>query len=171
PIVASGPNSAIPHAQTGSRCLKSGDAVVLDFGCVYEGYCSDMTRTVVIGRADNKLKKIYNWVKAAQQLALDGLEAGMTGGAADALARDYFKLHRQAAKFGHSLGHGVGMDVHELPILAKTSTQKLQPGMVFTIEPGLYLSGFGGVRIEDMVVMESDGPNILTTAGKDLIEL
>jgi len=171
PIVASGPNSAIPHAQAGARRLQAGDAVVLDFGCVYQGYCSDMTRTVFIGRADSRLKKLYQLVKEGQRLALDGLEAGMAGGAADALARDYFKLHRQAEKFGHSLGHGIGLDVHELPTLSKTSTQKLLPGTVFTIEPGLYLSGLGGVRIEDMVVMEANGPDILTTLSKDLIEL
>lgn len=171
PIVASGPNSAMPHVLAGHRRLKTGDAVVLDFGCVYDGYCSDMTRTVVIGQADSKLKKLYNLVKEAQQLALDGLHVELTGGEADALARDYFKLKGGAAIFGHSLGHGVGLEVHELPVLAQTSEQKLQPGMVFTIEPGLYLSGFAGVRIEDMVAMEAGGPNILTTASKDLIEL
>lgn len=171
PIVASGPNSAIPHAQAGDRALKNGDFVKLDYGCVYHGYCSDMTRTVVLGEADAEQRRLYNLVKEAQQMALDSLAVGITGEAADATARNFFARHGIADKFGHSLGHGVGLDVHELPTLGAKSEQTLKTGMVFTIEPGLYLPGYGGVRIEDMAVLRETGPEILTQTTKDLVEV
>ena len=171
PIVASGPNSAIPHAGATDRKLRPGDLLKLDFGCVLNGYCSDMTRTVVLGKPSARQKEIYELVRTAQQAALDSLRPGMTGMEADAAAREVFAAAARAELFIHNLGHGVGLEVHERPTLGTKSQQKLRSGMVFTIEPGLYESGFGGVRIEDMVVMGENGPEILTKAPKEIIVL
>lgn len=171
PIVASGPNSAIPHAQATNRKLQANQFVKLDYGCVYRGYCSDLTRTVFLGKASNEHRRLYNLVKEAQQLALDGLRVGMTGKDADAVARDFFEQQSVADKFGHNLGHGVGLEVHEPPTLGPKSDQVLGENMVFTVEPGLYVPGFGGVRIEDMVVLRESGIEILTKTPKELVEV
>jgi len=143
----------------------------MDFGAVYEGYHSDMTRTVVLGAATDRQKQVYASVLEAQTAALDGLLPGLSGAEADALARNVFESIGMAKDFGHNLGHGVGLEVHELPTLGIKSEGRLGVGMVFTVEPGLYSPGFGGVRIEDMVVMRENGVQTLTMSAKQLIEL
>lgn len=170
-IVATGPNSAYPHAGAGSRRTQLGDLIKMDFGAVYEGYHSDMTRTVVLGAATDRQRRVYAAVLKAQTAALDGLAPGLTGAEADALARNVFESIGMAKDFGHNLGHGVGLEVHESPILGQKSEGRLDVGMVFTVEPGLYFPGFGGVRIEDMVVMRENGIQILTNSAKQLVEL
>ena len=170
-IVAGGPNSAFPHAGAGERKVGLGDFVKLDFGAVFNGYHSDMTRTVVLGNASSRQKEVYANVVKAQQLALDGLAPGIKGREADALARNFFASIGTAENFGHNLGHGVGLDIHEQPTLGPKSESVLEVGMVFTVEPGLYFPGFGGVRIEDMIVLREHGIQILTASAKELIEL
>jgi len=170
-IVATGPNSAYPHAGAGERRIQLGDLIKLDFGAVYKGYHSDMTRTVVLGSATDRQAQVYGAVLAAQTAALERLVPGLTGAEADALARNVFESIGMAKDFGHNLGHGVGLEVHELPTLGQKSEGRLEVGMVFTVEPGLYFPGFGGVRIEDMVVMRENGVQTLTTSAKQLIEI
>lgn len=170
-IVASGGNSAMPHAVPTQKKLEKGDFVTMDFGCIWQGYCSDMTRTIVIGRADEKQKKLYQVVKDAQQLALDQLHAGMRGCEIDRLARDYITQHGYGKYFGHGLGHSVGLYIHEEPRLSPTCDQVIQAGMVETVEPGIYIKGFGGVRIEDMVCVTPEGHINFTHSDKNLIEL
>lgn len=170
-IVASGLNSSMPHAHPGSKRLEPGDFVTMDFGCKYNGYCSDMTRTVVIGKADEKQKEIYNLVLKAQKEALDMLKAGITGCEADRVARTIIEKAGYGDCFGHSLGHSVGLFIHENPNLSARSHAVLQENMIETVEPGIYIPGFGGVRIEDMVVIKSDGCENLTHSPKHLIEL
>lgn len=170
-IVATGPNSAYPHAGAGDRRTQLGDFIKMDFGAVFGGYHSDMTRTVVLGVATDRQKRIYDAVLEAQMTALDGLLPGLTGAEADSLARNVFESIGMAEDFGHNLGHGVGLEVHELPTLGQKSEGRLDVGMVFTVEPGLYYPGLGGVRIEDMVVMRENGIQILTTSTKQLIEI
>ena len=171
PIVASGPNSAIPHAGATERTFESGDFVKLDFGCVNLGYCSDMTRTIVLGKASERQKEIYDLVRVAQASTLDGIKAGISGKDADAMARDVFIKKDMAEHFGHNLGHGVGLQVHEKPTLGKRSQEHLKAGQIFTVEPGLYFSGYGGVRIEDMVLLKEDCMEVLTHSSKELIEI
>lgn len=170
-IVATGPNSAFPHAGAGDRRIQLGDFIKMDFGAVYDGYHSDMTRTVVLGSASDRHKQVYNAVLEAQTAVLNGLMPGLTGAEVDALARNVFEAIGMAGNFGHNLGHGVGLEVHELPTLGQKNDKRLEAGMVFTVEPGLYFPGFGGVRIEDMVVLRENGFQTLTTATKQLIEL
>ncbi len=170
-IVASGPRSALPHARAGTRRLEDGDFVLLDFGAVYQGYCSDITRTFVLGRATSEQKAVYAVVQQANSLASGALRVGMTGMAADAVARDYIHARGFGELFGHSLGHGIGLEVHEGPRLAKTAEAPVKAGAVVTIEPGIYRPGWGGVRIEDDVLVTDDGPRILTTFSRDLHEL
>ena len=152
PIIASGPNGSMPHAVPGERKIQNGDFITMDFGCVYQGYCSDMTRTVVVGKANEKQKEIYGVVLEAQTEALNGLHAGMTGREADAIARDVITKAGYGSCFGHALGHSVGLYIHEKPALSPADHTVLEPGMVETVEPGIYIPGFGGVRIEDMVI-------------------
>ena len=168
-IVASGVRSAMPHGVAGEKVLEAGDVVVLDFGCVLNGYCSDMTRTVFLGDVTARQREVYNRVLAAQGAALSSLKAGMTGKEADALARDVLAEVQLAAFFGHGLGHGLGRVVHESPRLAPASDEVLEPGMVVTVEPGVYLSGEFGVRIEDVVVIEKNGLRNLTRSKKELV--
>lgn len=170
-IVASGANSARPHALTSDKKLKAGEFVKLDFGATVEGYHSDMTRTVVLGKASETQRRIYSAVLGAQKTVLSRLRVGLSTEKADKLARDFLEKEGLADGFGHNLGHGVGLEVHETPTLGKKSKEKLQAGMVFTVEPGVYLSGFGGVRIEDLVALRKDGIEILTKSPKELIEL
>ena len=143
----------------------------MDFGCRYQGYCSDMTRTVVIGKADPRQKEIYQIVLEAQQAALEGLRPGMTGTEGDRLARDVIEKAGYGEYFGHGLGHSVGLEIHEKPALSTRDETVLLPGMIETVEPGIYIPGFGGVRIEDMVVLTETGIRNLTTSPKELIEL
>jgi Xaa-Pro aminopeptidase len=170
-IVAAGPHGAMPHAQLSDRMIQDGDMIVLDFGCRWGGYCSDMTRTVVMGKATDEMKKIYDLVLRAQEAALTGLKAGISEVAGDQLAREIIDGAGYAAQFGHGLGHGVGLEIHEAPRLSPLAKGVLEEGMVVTVEPGIYLPGKFGVRIEDFVVIKKDGIENLTKAPKELIEL
>lgn len=170
-IVASGARSSLPHGVASDKILQKGDFVKMDFGAMYDGYCSDITRTVVLGGPNEKQKEIYDIVLEAQMLALNNLKPGMTGKEADALARDLIRGKGYGDKFGHSLGHGLGLYIHEDPRLSALSDDRLEPGMVVTVEPGIYLPGFGGVRIEDDVVITSAGIEILTHSEKNLLIL
>jgi Xaa-Pro aminopeptidase len=170
-IVASGPRAALPHAHSSPRPIESGDFLLMDFGAVVGGYCSDVTRTVVVGSASAEQREVYDVVREANATASAAVRTGMTGRDADALARDYIDRAGYGAQFGHSLGHGIGLDVHEAPRLARTAEGALAEGAVVTIEPGIYRPGWGGVRIEDDVVLEADGPRLLTEFPRELIEL
>ena len=170
-IVASGPRSALPHARSSSRAIEKGDFLLMDFGAEVGGYCSDMTRTVVVGSASDEHRQVYDVVRVANERAAKGVRAGMSGRDADAIARQYIERAGYGDLFGHSLGHGIGLEVHEAPRLAKTAEGALPEGAVVTIEPGVYRPGWGGVRIEDDVVLGADGPQILTQFPRELIEL
>ena len=170
-IVASGLHSAMPHAVPTEKRLEPGELVTLDFGCRYHGYCSDMTRTVVIGRAGERQKELYRIVLEAQQTALFKLRAGMTGAEADRTARSVIEKAGYGAYFGHGLGHSVGLEIHERPALSPRDETVLKPGMIVTVEPGIYVPGVGGVRIEDMVVVTETGCRNLTSSVKELLEL
>jgi Xaa-Pro aminopeptidase len=170
-IVASGPRSALPHARSSSRQIERGDFLLMDFGAEVGGYCADVTRTVVVGRASEEQRSFYDVVRTANQRASGQVRAGMTGRDADALARDYIQQRGLGDLFGHSLGHGLGLEVHEAPRLAKTAQGALAEGAVVTIEPGIYRPDWGGVRIEDDVHLGPDGPSILTHFARELIEL
>ena len=170
--VASGPRSALPHAHTSGRTVAAGEWLLLDFGAVVDGYCADVTRTVMVGaRADESQRALYGLVQEAQRRAREGVRAGMSGREADALARDPIEARGFGAAFGHSTGHGVGLEVHEAPRLARTSAEPLPEGAVVTIEPGVYVAGRGGVRFEDDVHLSADGPVLLTDGCTDLLEL
>lgn len=170
-IVASGENGSMPHAVPGDRRLQKGDFVTMDFGATVDGYRSDMTRTVAIGEISPEQKLVYDTVLKAQMTCLDGLKAGMTGAQGDALARDVIEQAGYGKAFGHSTGHGVGIDVHEYPQLSPRSQEVLRPGEIVTVEPGIYLEGRFGVRIEDMVWLKEDGIVDLTASDKRLIIL
>jgi Xaa-Pro aminopeptidase len=171
-IVASGPNGAKAHHKPSDRKLELGDGIVIDMGALYEGYCSDITRTFVLGKASEQFRKVYDTVLAAQEITEQTARAGMTGGEVDGLARAVIADAGYGDSFGHSLGHGIGIAVHELPGVGPNSPGTIKDGMVFSVEPGIYLTGWGGVRIEDLVVMEGGSPRVLTHAHKrDLVEL
>ena len=171
-IVASGPRSALPHAQSTQRTVRAGDFLVLDFGAQVSGYCSDITRTFVVGaRADERQRSTYEVVQMAQIRAREGLRAGLSGREADSLARDPIARAGMGEAFGHSLGHGLGLEVHEAPRLSRTSETVLPAGAVVTVEPGVYFEGWGGVRIEDDVVLLEDGAICLSDGKTDLVEL
>jgi Xaa-Pro aminopeptidase len=170
-IVASGPRSALPHARAGDRRLSPGDFVLLDFGAVADGYCSDITRTVVLGRATPEQREVYAIVHEANALASRSIRPGMRGQDADAVAREYIDAHGFGEAFGHSLGHGIGLEVHEGPRLARTADGVLPVGAVVTIEPGIYRPGWGGVRIEDDVLLTAGGAEVLTGFRRDLLEI
>ena len=166
-IVASGPNAALPHAQPSDRLIGEGETVILDFGARCEGYCSDMTRTFMIGEQTEKFNTVYNIVLGAQMTALSVLEKGMSGRSADALARGMIENAGYGEFFGHGLGHGVGLETHELPRIGGLSDDILQDDMAFTVEPGIYLPGWGGVRIEDTVTITNGKLSTLTHASKN----
>lgn len=171
-IVASGERSALPHGVASDRILKNNEFVKLDFGAYYQGYCSDMTRTVFLGQEPTeKHYEIYNTVLEAQLLALRQIKPGITGLQADAFARDHIASKGYGDLFGHSTGHGIGLEIHEGPRLSKLSETVLTPGMVVTVEPGIYVPNFGGVRIEDDIVITDTGIQILTQSTKELILL
>jgi len=171
-IVASGPRSALPHAQTSRRTVAAGEWLLLDFGAVVDGYCADITRTVVVGaRATEAQRALYELVAGAQRRAREGVRAGMPGREADALARDPIEARGFGDAFGHSTGHGLGLEVHEAPRVARTATEPLPLDAVVTIEPGVYVPGRGGVRIEDDVHLSVDGPRLLSDGCTDLVEL
>jgi Xaa-Pro aminopeptidase len=167
PHVASGPNAALPHATPTDRPLALGETIIIDMGARYAGYCSDMTRTVCLGEPGNEARKIYNAVLAAQDTCEAGLKPSLNGKQADALARDALTAAGYGEQFLHSLGHGLGLEIHEDPRLRKLGEEHvLAPGMAITIEPGVYIAGWGGVRIEDTAIVSEDGIRVLTTAHK-----
>lgn len=171
-IAASGPRAALPHARTTTRTIGRGEWLLLDFGAQVDGYCADLTRTVVVGaRADERQRAVYDVVRRAQARAIAHLTAGMTGREADALAREPIAMAGFGEAFGHSLGHGLGLEVHEAPRLAPTADAPLPLHAVVTIEPGIYLPGWGGVRLEDDVYLGPDGPRCLSDNRTDLLEL
>jgi len=170
PIVAFGANSAIPHHQSGDKKLEKTDIVLIDFGIRLDGYNSDMTRTFCLAEPDDeKLSRMYEIVLNAQTYVLKHLKAGMTAGEVDSMAREYIKANGYDSEFCHSLGHGVGLQIHEQPLIKAGSETLLLPNMVVTIEPGIYVEGLGGVRIEDMVVIQENGIKNLTNTKKEFI--
>nr|WP_093791980.1 Xaa-Pro peptidase family protein [Sporomusa acidovorans] len=170
-IVASGDRGAMPHGQASDRVIEAGDFITMDFGAVYRGYHSDITRTVVAGKANDKQREIYNIVLNSQLAGIKAVVAGKTGKEVDAVARRIITDAGYGDYFGHGLGHGVGLYIHEEPRLSPASDSILSTGMVVSVEPGIYLPGWGGVRIEDLVVVSDTGCEILTASKKKLIEL
>ncbi len=170
-IVASGWRSSLPHGVATDKIVEEGDFLTLDFGCVYNGYCSDMTRTLVIGKADDRQKKIYNTVLKAQKEAMKHIKVGAICKDIDRAARDIIKDAGFQNYFGHGLGHGVGLAVHEEPRLSPTGETILEANMVVTNEPGIYIPDYGGVRIEDLIIVRDDKPEIISKSTKELIEL
>ena len=170
-IVASGPRAALPHARSSHRAIESGDFLLLDFGAEVGGYCADLTRTVVIGKATGEQREVYEVVRRANEIAAAAVRPGMRGRDADALARDYIERCGFGDSFGHSLGHGLGLEVHEAPRLARMADGILAEDSVVTIEPGIYRPGWGGVRIEDDVHLASGGPELLTHFTRELLEV
>ncbi|HLE31693.1 MAG TPA: Xaa-Pro peptidase family protein [Bacteroidota bacterium] len=171
PIVASGERGALPHARASSKKIRKGELVTIDFGCRVNGYHSDLTRTVAVGRISTERRRIYNVVRDAQQRALDESRDRMKGKELDAIARRHIRDHKLGKFFTHSLGHGLGLQVHESPRISAISEDILVPGNVITIEPGVYVAGIGGVRIEDDVAILKGGHELLSTIPKDLITL
>ncbi|MEO0099176.1 MAG: M24 family metallopeptidase, partial [candidate division WOR-3 bacterium] len=170
-IVASGENSALPHAQPTEKKIREGEPIILDIGAAFQGYASDLTRTIFLGKVPEKMREIYQIVKRAQENALSQMKAGRKTKMIDSLARDYIKDRGYGNYFGHSLGHGVGLAVHEKPTLSYLSNEKLLAGFVVTVEPGIYLPGLGGVRIEDLVLIKDEGIEILSKSEKELLVL
>jgi Xaa-Pro aminopeptidase len=168
-IVASGPNAARPHSRPSDRELGTGETVVVDAGAMVDGYCADCTRTFATGPLPDELKNAYAACLEGQLAGLEAVRPGVTGVEADAAARQRIEAAGLGEKFGHGLGHGVGLDVHEAPRLARESTDTLAAGNVVTVEPGVYLEGLGGIRIEDLVIVADDGPEVLTGFTKDLV--
>ncbi|MBO0429663.1 M24 family metallopeptidase [Vagococcus fluvialis] len=170
-IVASGLRSAMPHGVASEKVIEQGDMITIDFGCYYNGYVSDMTRTISLGEPSDKLREIYNVVKEAQQKVLDVAKPGMTGVELDAVARDYIASKGYGEAFGHSTGHGIGLEIHEGPNVSKLAEKAFVPGNIITNEPGIYLPGIGGVRIEDDMLVTENGIKRLTHSEKELIIL
>ena len=165
-IVGAGPNAAMIHHRADDTVIKEGDPVLIDMGAQINGYCSDLSRSFVVGEPDEMFLKIYNIVLGAQLTAINTVRPGMTGEECDALSRDIITEAGYGDNFGHSLGHGVGLAIHEFPRVGPRADNILTPGMVFTVEPGIYLTGWGGVRIEDIVILGEDGATPLSKAGK-----
>jgi Xaa-Pro aminopeptidase len=163
-VVASGPNSSLPHAGITDRVLAEGDLVVIDLGARKNGYCTDTSRTIVLGKPDRRQQALFETVKEAGDAALSVLKAGLPASEADGTARKVIADRGFADSFSHGLGHGVGLEVHEKPALSSLSKDVLQPGMVFTVEPGIYIEGWGGVRLEEMVLMTPSGVEVLSRA-------
>jgi len=176
-IVASGPHAALPHARPGERTITEGDLVVLDFGGVYDSYCVDLTRTVVVGKADGRVLEVYEAVREARNAAIAAVAPGRSRFDIDAAARNLLASRGLGEAFGHGTGHGLGIEVHEDPRITRRrpdvdgQDEAVAPGMIFTIEPGAYLPGWGGVRIEDDVLVTDDGVEVLTDATTELIEV
>jgi len=168
-IVASGPNGARPHARPSDRVVEAGETVVIDAGAMVDGYCADCTRTFATGPLPDKLRSAYTTCLEGQLAGLEAVRAGVTGVDADAAARDRIEAAGLGDNFGHGLGHGVGLEVHEAPRLSRESSDTLAAGNVATVEPGVYLEGLGGIRIEDLVIVADGEPEVLTTSTKDLV--
>ena len=170
-VVAAGPNSAKPHTTPGDREVQAGEIVLVDTGCIVDGYCSDCTRTFATGTLPDELHRAYEVCLDAQLEGLEAVRPGASGPGVDAAARDRIEAAGFGDAFGHGLGHGVGLLVHESPRLARESRDTLAERMVVTVEPGIYLSGLGGIRIEDLVVVRDGEPEVLTSFTKDLISV
>jgi Xaa-Pro aminopeptidase len=170
-IVASGIRSSMPHGIASEKKLELGDTITLDFGAIYNHYCSDITRTVFLGQPDKKMIDIYNIVLNAQLTSEKGAKRGLTGKEVDKIARDIIYQNGYEGKFGHGLGHGVGLEIHESPRLSMGGDKILENNMAVTIEPGIYVEGLGGVRIEDTIIIKDENPIVLTKSKKDLIIL
>lgn len=170
-IVASGERGALPHGVASDKVIETGELVTMDYGALYNGYISDITRTVAIGEPSDKLREIYDVTLRAQELGVEQIKPGMTGIEADAITRDYIKSKGYGDAFGHSTGHGIGMEVHEAPSLSSKSKTVLVPNMAVTVEPGIYLPGIGGVRIEDDILITETGNERLTKSTKELLIL
>lgn len=170
-IVASGKRAAMPHGVASTKKLEHGDVITLDFGAIYHDYCSDMTRTVFLGQPSEEIKKIYNIVKKAQQTSLEGAHKGLKGFEVDKIARDVISENGYGDYFGHGLGHGVGLEIHEEPRFSLSGSLTMENGMVVTVEPGIYLENLGGVRIEDIIVINDKKPQVLTKSTKEMIIL
>lgn len=170
-IVASGKRSSMPHGIASEKTIESGDVITMDYGALYKGYCSDMTRTVFLGKPDSELERIYGIVLDTQLKGIASVRQGITGREVDSVARKVITDAGFGDNFGHGLGHGVGLEIHEEPMLSMRGAIELKDGMVVTVEPGIYVTGLGGVRIEDMVVVNGENARILTSAPKELIVL
>ena len=160
-IVASGPNSALPHAIPENRKFKKGEPILFDWGARLNGYCSDISRTFVIGKPDETFTKVFTTVYDAQRMAVDAIKAGVSSKSVDDTARKHIEEKGFKGKFGHGLGHGVGLAIHEPPRIGPLKDTTLEEGMVFTVEPGIYLPGWGGIRLENMVVVRKDHAEVL----------
>jgi Xaa-Pro aminopeptidase len=167
-IVASGKRSAFPHGVASSKVIEENDIVTIDFGIMYQGYCTDMTRTFFMGKKDSKLEEIYNVVLEANELAIKACKPGISGEEIDQVAREHIASKGYGKYFIHGTGHGLGMDIHESPYVRKGANTIMEPGMVVTIEPGIYIEGLGGVRIEDVVLITHNGAEVLTKSPKHL---
>lgn len=170
-IIASGTRSALPHGAASSKSVQAGEFLTMDFGAIYQGYCSDITRTIFLGEPEDKHREVYEIVLAAQRAGIEAVAPGRTGKEVDAVARKLIEEAGYGDYFGHGLGHSVGLAIHEGPNLNKRENRVLEPGMVVTVEPGIYIPDWGGVRIEDIVLVTEDGCEVLTQAPKDFIIL
>ena len=168
-IIASGVRSALPHGTASSKRAQSGEFLTMDFGAIYQGYCSDITRTIFLGEPEDKHREVYDIVLAAQKAGIEAVIPGRTGKEVDAVARKLIEEAGYGEYFGHGLGHSVGLAIHEGPNLNKREDRVLEPGMVVTVEPGIYIPDWGGVRIEDIVLVTEKGCEVLTQAPKDFI--
>lgn len=170
-IVGSGPNSALPHYNAGDRKVCNGDFIVLDFGATYEGYCSDTTRTICLGNYSNKMKEVYNIVKEAQEIGVNTVKPGIKASEVDNAVRNHIEKKGYGKYFTHRTGHGIGLQVHEEPYISSIGDTILKPGMVFSIEPGIYIEDEFGVRIEDLVVVTENGCKRLNNTSRELITI
>jgi Xaa-Pro aminopeptidase len=166
-IVAGGPNSAMPHAVPGNRALMAGEPILFDWGVRLNGYCSDISRTLVMGKPDDTFQKVFQTVREAQEMAVAAVKPGIDARSVDAVARSHIEKMGFKDRFGHGLGHGVGLAIHEKPRLSPLSDDVLKPGMICTVEPGIYLPGWGGVRLENMIVVTADGAEVLNKTTVD----
>jgi Xaa-Pro aminopeptidase len=170
-IVASGERGAMPHGRASEKIIQSGDLITIDFGALKDGYHSDETVTVACGKPEKRAREIHAIVRTAHDLAINAVRPGISCKDLDEVARSYIRDNGYGDYFGHGLGHGIGLEIHEMPTLSPRSTAVLEEGMVITIEPGIYIPGFGGVRIEDTVVVTVDGCDVITSADKQLLVL
>lgn len=169
PIVASGWRGALPHGAASDKVIESGEMVTLDFGCIYDGFCSDLTRTISVGKPGDEMKKIYDTVLKAQTMAIDAAKEGVSSKELDNIARNHINSSGYEGKFGHGLGHGLGIEVHEMPGVSQRMNINLPANVVVTIEPGIYIEGLGGVRIEDDIMITANGCEVFNRSPKDLI--